>query len=433
VNANEAAGEQRLGARSLDLALAIGERLRKPEVVGMYHDVVSAQLPYYRDRAFEPPCLFIGTSGTAMLHVGLFAATKDSVWAERARQHIDFAARSLVGRRVSTGLLGGVAGLLAAASYASGAIGGYERLRPRLAEFLLVQARETKDFVMSEGSAPTRSFDLFDGLSGICIALAKEGVDEAGEIIGSFANWLSEDAVRWRVRDPDRDGSVANDIGLAHGIGGVLAALAFCAPTSVGERSARRLISWLEERIDAEADALWPHFVCRSDPTVRGHRRIAWCYGTLGLASAIWAAAERYGNESAKAWSLHALERVAAAAAPWSGNEFALCHGLAGVTLVAHAMAGATHSAPLALASRTALRATLDARDDALDLCYRTRDSDGLVSDSATLGEGAAGIALVCLTSSDMADPAWTEYFGLPAHGVPPSRNQCASPVTVRQ
>jgi lantibiotic modifying enzyme len=402
-----------LRERSFDIAAHVGLAILNPVTVGIQHDIVGEQQTYYGNRVFEPPSLFQGTTGTALLHTALFQVTKSPHFRAAAQHHLAYAAASLGDRNYPKGLLGGASGLLASASYVSRTLGGYSGIRARLSSLIFNYVSSLLE-QLNELDAATMSYlDLFDGVSGMCIALALEDARGASQLIGSFGKWLAADSRRW-LTPQKHDESLIYDVGLAHGIGGVLSALGRCLPTTDGQLAVEALIAWLQERLKV-TDDLWPGKFDSEGKELEGGRRVAWCYGTLSTATSIWSAANRYSLAASKTWALEALERIAIVPRErWRVHDSGICHGTAGIALAADCVAKASGSSVLESLSHVLLLEVCDAFDVRERFGYRTMDSSGVQGDNVGLGEGSAGVALALLTCSNDIDYTWVTSLGLP-------------------
>ncbi len=138
------------------------------------------------------------------------------------------------------------------------------------------------------------------------------------------------DAVDLRLAHPD-PAEVVN-LGLAHGVPGMLAALNFALPDD--RALARRYVDLLlatSHRVDGAHrwGAVW-----RADEPPSARR--AWCYQTVGVAAVLYDRARLDGDGALRAL---AADAVAAVLEPRHDGEqswdAALCHGRSGVAAIA--------------------------------------------------------------------------------------------------
>lgn len=135
------------------------------------------------------------------------------------------------------------------------------------------------------------------------------------------------------------------NMGMAHGIGGVLALLSLASRQGVrvnGHHDAvRAILSWLDRwRVETPHGPAWPYWVTRehlrSGPPQPPPRRPSWCYGTAGQARAQQLAALALNDIDRQADAERAL--VAALTDPEqleATTDNGLCHGFAGLAHVA--------------------------------------------------------------------------------------------------
>jgi hypothetical protein len=203
--------------------------------------------------------------------------------------------------------------------------------------------------------------------------------------------------------------------GLAHGVAGPLVALS-TGPVA-GEdvlASVLYLSSWLvaEQTVDALGVASWP----RLGPTERDGlagviRRQAWCYGNPGVSWALWtagAALTKAGRIEGPALCATAAEAMGTLCERFDPEvhldteELSVCHGAAGIMLVADAFA---RHAELAVAAAL--------RDRLADVLRgRLADVVRLAGSDTSLLMGASGV-LAALLTVDGADRTWLRCLGL--------------------
>jgi hypothetical protein len=204
------------------------------------------------------------------------------------------------------------------------------------------------------------------------------------------------------------------DNGLGHGLPGVLAALtAACRRAGAGPRTAaalRRVAGRLRDvsYVDGAGVVSWPPRGGAGDPAVTV-RRQAWCYGTPGVAWALWDAAQVLGDRDLAGFAAAAMATLCAA---WDderylygdepGDRLGVCHGAAGVLAVADAFARHAGHAPAAR-----LRDHLDGQ-----LRGRAAAVADLARTDLSLLTGAAGVLAVLLTAAG-GDRAWLPLLAL--------------------
>jgi hypothetical protein len=254
-------------------------------------------------------------------------------------------------------------------------------------------------------------YDLIDGLVGIGVyALARWPRPGAEACLSGVVEQLARrarqdgDGVFWWT--PPRDYPVPlpgrADLGLAHGIAGVIPFLARVDRLGLGGQAARPLldgaVSWLlAHLVETAAGPTVPCIV--ADGIEPEPARSAWCYGDPGVAAALLLAA-RDAGEPAWAQAATGLALRAAARPPGQAGvtDPGLCHGSAGLAHLFNRMYQLTAEPALAEAARFWAERTLE-------LCAAAAPSHpGLL-------EGTAGVALALETLGTTAEPVWDQML----------------------
>lgn len=249
----------------------------------------------------------------------------------------------------------------------------------------------------------TDDFDLVSGLVGAGVyACERLPHDNGAQLLTAVVDRLAETAHhspggttwisnrdRWpetvRSELPDR----FCDLGMAHGLPGVVALLGLACGAGVAEPVARPLLDdavrWLLARRLDDPRSCYPGRVV-DDGSEPVPARTAWCYGDPGIAAAL-AVAGRHAGESAWVDEANDIARVAAArpAEETGVVDASLCHGAAGLAHLFRRLGVHT--------------AADDWTNRLLEMPYTPDDPDLLT--------GAAGIGLVLLAADGSSDPAW--------------------------
>lgn len=256
--------------------------------------------------------------------------------------------------------------------------------------------------------APWRGeYDLVSGLVGIGVyALERLPRPGARELLANVVARLSEIAgqdpshVFWwtpaerlapQVRRRYSGG--AWDLGVAHGVPGVigLLALASAAGLATARPLTERAVDWLLARqLPAEVSSGFPSFVA---PGVAGaNSRLAWCYGEPGIAGVLLLTERRRAAET-----VAIAERAAARPAASSGVvDASLCHGSAGLAHLFNRLHQVTDSPVLFAAAERWLEHALNG--------WRQTAPPGLLT-------GQAGIGLALLAACTPLEPRWDRLF----------------------
>lgn len=226
--------------------------------------------------------------------------------------------------------------------------------------------------VIRRSAAPSTTHDLAAGDAGIALAL---GPSASPQLITRLTNA--------RLDNP----------GVAHGDPGIALAL-----SHLGQRAPLRAVAdrIVERARTTNGMVTWP-----------GPKLQAWCYGTPGVAWALWEAGRTLADDELQRFAADAFESFLDTGAinPTRNRRegMAICHGDAGILLLCDAFARHAHMA------EAAEHAELLADRLALHLAELPGWPPG------TLLEGPAGVlaALLTFRSDNAADRWWLAALGL--------------------
>jgi hypothetical protein len=206
---------------------------------------------------------------------------------------------------------------------------------------------------------------------------------------------------------------------MAHGIGGVIGVLARAV-------ASRRPCPAAAPMLDRAVTWLLLHDQCRADlsafPAIArgpGYQNCfaGWCYGDVGLSCSLAAAAIATGNDS---WKQRATDiGLTSLLSNQRGRirDTSLCHGTAGLALMAMRLYHATGLDGFRRATELWLRETLRLLDGQTRPGFSTLrwDSSGqlVVDESPGLLCGAAGVGLMFLASVTSVRPDWDRCLAL--------------------
>ncbi|WP_225991307.1 lanthionine synthetase C family protein [Actinomadura montaniterrae] len=387
----------------LSVADLISERLDSPEAV-------RGRVP---QRQWWPQSLAHGAAGVALLHIERARAGRAS-W-RAADDWLSCVARDGVSAGPDSHLHYGVPALAFALQTAGDRYARtLEVLDQQVVQQTLRRLKASRARLDQRERPALAEFDAIRGLSGfgnyllqrkshtdlLCDVLRylvqlTEPVDEAGEIL---PGWWTDSGPGGRPSG-NFPGGHANT-GMAHGIAGPLALLSLAMRDGVvvdgQDEAISRICAWLDRwRQDGDFGPWWPYWITRpqlrgESPVVAQPSRPSWCYGIAGVARAQQLAAIATGDLARQQMAENAL--VGALADPRQQEmttDLSLCHGYAGLALVATRCAGDAVTSGL---------------DDHLPQLIeaivpdgtRTADAqaNGLLTSDFGLLEGAAGVAL---------------------------------------
>jgi len=270
--------------------------------------------------------------------------------------------------------------------------------------------------------------DLIGGLAGIGAAALEDpargrGAELATRVLDALERSAEVDAagVSWftpphqmpawqRERCPDGHWN----LGLAHGIPGVIGFLAGAVIAELEAGRARglleRAVPWLLAAAPPRSPARFPSWCGRG--ATDEPARLAWCYGDAGVAITLLAAARACGNA---AWADEArtiARGMAARTFDDSGvRDMGICHGAAGVAHIFNRLYQATGDEVLGDAARRWFARLLAMRrpGEAVAGFPARNHVDGqdvwVVDDGVLMG--ACGVGLVLLSAVSELEPAW--------------------------
>ena len=201
-----------------------------------------------------------------------------------------------------------------------------------------------------------QNYDLFHGPSGMLLAglVGTSPADIEEMLVHHLTSLADPKLTGFRITGFENDklsgwmqGGINN--GLAHGVPGVLAALALAndgSPKTLG--AIRNIADWLvnEAFTDERGVISWSARGHESAPPPSGvvHRQ-AYCYGTPGVAWSLWLAGEALGSAEIRMLALEAMRSLCLVydfetyVYGEETDQLGICHGAAGTLLIADAFA----------------------------------------------------------------------------------------------
>lgn len=382
LDARERANRPLLAAPHAKRALEIAER------------IVARAIAWTSERSTEHPETLGGFAGCLLVAEALARAggSLPRPLRELAREALVFSPR----RR---GLYDGSAGLLVVLDALDR--DGTAFARPRAA----LRAGLAEDLLATRALDPADrpGFDLIRGAAGKLIALREVPDDVAAHVRARFEE-LADRTIE-RIADPDPD-RAAIDIGVAHGIPGILAALNVALPheRALARRYAELIVAVSHAAGARRWDGAWSRE--RTPPPRR-----AWCYQTAGVAAVLYDRAVIDGDDALRELALDALRATIGEPEQQDWDD-ALCHGRSGVALIyAHV---ARDGDPFAReAERLALEVLHRHRDDAefgypaFNLVERAEENRPQFLDAAL------GVALFLIEAAVPSERRWLRLLGL--------------------
>jgi hypothetical protein len=403
----------------------------------------------YPELGWRPDSLAAGHAGLALVFAVLDRTDPGTGWDRVGHDHLQRAVAAAEagqhGHSPNPGLFSGLSGLGLAAHLLAASRDRYGRLLAAVDAAVVPQATAMAARVAPAAGCRAADIDVISGLSGIgAYLLCRRGSDSAraglASVLTALAGLLADagDPRRWHspadlssesLREAYPGGHY--DCGLAHGVPGPLALLAIA--TLVGAASdlddvvdvhlVRAGIDaaahWLaDRRMTDDWGPTWPNTVPlagageidapnagapRADGRVGGSRA-TWCYGSPGVARALWLAGRASENTDLADLALCAMRCALARPARARGiTSPTLCHGTAGLLQITHRFADETGLPDLVQARDALLGELLAAYDPRAVLGYRNVEPSGTLVDAPGLLDGAAGVVLALLSAAGVS------------------------------
>jgi lantibiotic modifying enzyme len=273
-------------------------------------------------------------------------------------------------------------------------------------------------------------YDLIGGLVGIgvyalerlpnpsavaCLTNVIARLDELAEHNSQGITWRPPPALLPALQRRHCPNGYYN-LGLAHGIPGIIAFLGCAYRAGIATAQTRRLLTgavdWLLAQQITTADG--PRFSSWVAPDYAPQvARHAWCYGEPGIAAALLSAAHSLQEPTWEAVALTIARRSATCPPDRAGVlDACLCHGAAGLGHLFNRIYQATGDATIGDAARFWLEATLNLHQPGQGIAgYLTYEpeegsTNPWVAQSGFL-TGAAGIGLALLAATTDIAPEW--------------------------
>lgn len=359
-----------------------------------------------------------GWAGLAWTAAAFERHDPDGAWAEAGHAWLGRAVAELEQETApAVGFHHGVAGVAAATTLLGGGA-RYATLRSRLEGVLLTATSDLCNSCRNARGREALPVGLADGLAGVgrywILAAPSPEADAAiGHVVAALQDLADRNDGLLLARSPldhtppavaaSAPGGVWN-LGMPVGVAGLLAmasVLADLRPEGAKVRSAvAATAAWLAGQcVPGVEGPRWPKWVPVGGGDDLPHQPLSdrWCYGTPGVARALWLAGTAVGAPDLVALSLAAMRGVARRGpAGWNTVGPGVCHGQGSVVAVLARFAHESGDEELWAATRRAAGELV-------------RDRAGCDRPDMSLMEGAAGTAL-CLLSVAGPDP-WDRFL----------------------
>jgi len=393
---------------------------------------IVAALPEPSSTDLTDPSLAAGAAGLALFCAYLSRAGMDDD--ENATQFLSKAIRTISSEPMRPSLYVGFAGIAWVAAHLHEQLFDSDDEDPNAAidsaliDYLSVSPWED-------------DYDLISGLAGIgvyalerlprpsaikCLELIVDRLDEKAEHNEDGITWLTHAHLLPKHQREQCPNGYYN-LGLAHGLPGLIALLGQVCAAGVAVEKAQALlngaVTWiLRQRQTTKAHSTFSHWINPNDPE-RDDCRLAWCYGDAGVSVSLLLAARCMKQAEWEREALKIARRAARRKLEDTGVvDACLCHGAAGLGHIFNRLFQASGEKVFRDAARSWFERTLNFRrpNEGFGgfLVYRVTQAADEPSWEAEPGilEGAAGIALALLAASTPIEPAWDRMLLVSPH-----------------
>lgn len=426
--------------RALALAVDIAERLTEASTVERALASAKSNTTEPSSISWNPYSVAQGDAGVALMFGCFDACFPDEAWDQRAHYWIDRAARGAeAAANLPCGLFDGLSGLAFTVGFLSRGGRRYQKLHAHLHEWVVRDALArcaSFDRMLADNELPFLSWDLIAGLTGIAAYfLARRDAEALQTVLERLValTHQSDTLPGWRTPAAFSGSWMSRtfpeghlNCGLAHGIPGPLALLSLALRDGhvvAGQQQAiDRIAQWLSRNYLMDPWGVnWPSAVPlerQNDQLAAGTTdglaptHAAWCYGSPGIARALWLAGGATKNAAYSSLGLEAmravLRRTDKARALTSP---AFCHGLAGLLGITLRFRNDVNDPEFTAFGRTLMQQLEKMHEPETLLGYRTTEQGGKRIDQPGLLDGAPGIAMVLLAACTDRPPDWDRLF----------------------
>jgi hypothetical protein len=438
-----------LATAAVCVARDVSLRLRTPQQVEAAVAVAREQTAFPHTTHWIPYTIAQGYAGLAVLWGYLDSCFVEEGWDLTGREQLELAVRGAeTNHELPLGLFSGLSGLAFGAWQLSRQGARYSQLLARLDEAICAQAIALADGLHARNNGVTvGDFDAISGLSGVGAyllcrrdqpapaaalsavirALAGLTADEGG-----VPRWQTPGHLLWDegMKESYPNGNL--NCGLAHGIPGPLAFLSQSLRSGLAvsglSEAITRIADWLcENRFDDAWGINWPNAVpiepaeestggaLRSGSarsSLDGPSRCAWCYGSPGIARALWLAGEALNRDDYRSLAVSSMEDVFRRPVGMRRIDSpTFCHGVAGLLAITLRFANDTGLTVFVEESRTLVQQLLDNYRPESLLAFRNLEIADREIDQPGLLDGSPGVALVLLAAATSVEPTWDRLF----------------------
>jgi lantibiotic biosynthesis protein len=425
-------------ASAVAVAREVAARLQDREQIEAATAAAVRQTAYPQTAYWEPHGVAQGDAGLALMCSYLHTCFPGEGWDVTAHRYLTLAAQGAEhSSYLAPGIFEGLSGLAFAAWSLSCNGTRYQRLLRAVDEVLLPQTLTLAGALSQhKEGVSVGQFDLISGLSGVgAYLLCRRDNEEATTALRAVLGGLvaltgEENGVPYWYTPAHLMGDETMvrlypnghlNCGLAHGIPGPLALMALAVRSGVEVEGLKeaigRVVIWLDQnRMEDAWGVNWPTAVpltpagasCSSEELSRS----AWCYGSPGVARALWLAGEALDHPGYRELAVKAMEAVYRR--PIRERRIdspTFCHGVAGLLQITLRFAHDTGLPVFAEAVSALSEQLLSMYDRDSLLGYCSLEPGGQRVDRPGLLDGAPGVTLVLLAAATDVQPIWDRLF----------------------
>jgi lantibiotic modifying enzyme len=361
--------------------------------------------------------------GLALMYAYLAKSRDERKHLDEARQHLDAAVEAIAETEYPVALHGGFVGVAWSVEHLR------SLLYPEETDDLHEEIDEEILTLLSRpNSVPCH--DVIGGLAGIAVyALARlphvaarrmlelilDQFEARAERDDKGTRWLTppEQLPPWQRKMAPNG---LYNLGMAHGIPGIVATLGRMAEAGIGDALSHSLlgssVDWLlRQRTGNVPEGCFAQWIVPGAGE-RAATRAAWCYGDPGVGIALLGAARCVQNQEWEDIAVGIYRSIARRPLELTGVvDSCVCHGSAGLAHLFNRFYQATGIEEFAEASRQWLERTLQMRRPGEGIAgYRTWSETGWEAETGLLN-GVTGIVLTYLAATTRCEPRWDELL----------------------
>jgi hypothetical protein len=426
-----------IAAHAIDVAKDVAARFRDREGLLRINRAAEGQTRYPGTVHWESYALAQGDAGLALACAYFDPCWPGESWLDIGERYLSLAADQAEAVLPRLGMFSGLAGLAFAARSYSPRHARYQRLLSWLDPALSTHALAAAGRLHGRHGVSVAEFDLISGLCGVGAYFLSAGVPPPTDVaLHAILETLvaltetSDGVPHWYTpQSLMSDNPMAKffpegnlNCGLAHGIPGPLAMMALALESGFGvdglAEAIERTADWLVRHQTADHYGVnWPTAVpWTPQGRVPSERldvsRAAWCYGTPGVARALWLAGRAIGAYSLCHLAVEGMTAVYRR--PVSVRRIdspTFCHGVAGLLQVTMRFLFDTDLPVFHDAAGELCQQLLSQYQADRPLGFCCIEPDGNLVDQAGLLDGALGVVLVLLAASTYQAPNWDRLF----------------------